>query len=48
MGRKIKPTIYRFSIKNSNKIYDIGKVSILPIPMLASKNGKHRVGKNNF
>jgi hypothetical protein len=36
MARKIKPTIYRFSMENSNKIYEIGKVPILPIPMLAS------------
>jgi hypothetical protein len=37
MSRKIKPTINRFSVKNSNKIYEIGKVPILHIPMLASK-----------
>jgi hypothetical protein len=39
MARKIKPKIYGFSKKNSNKIYEIGKVPILPIPMLASKTG---------
>jgi hypothetical protein len=25
MARKIKPTIFWFSIKNSNKIFEIGK-----------------------
>jgi hypothetical protein len=39
MVRKIKPTFFRFSMKNSNKIYEIGKVPILPIPMLASETG---------
>jgi hypothetical protein len=33
MVRKIKPTFFRFSMKNSNKIYEIGKVLILPIPL---------------
>jgi hypothetical protein len=43
IARKIKPTIYRFSTKNSNKIYEIGKVPILPIPMLPSKTGFFQV-----
>jgi hypothetical protein len=48
MAGKIKPTIYRFNMKNSIKICEIGKVPILPIPMLASKTGSNRVGINNF
>jgi hypothetical protein len=38
IARKIKPTIFRFSKKNSNK--KLEKVPILLIPMLPSKNGE--------
>jgi hypothetical protein len=43
MARKIKPTLYRFSMKNLNKIYEIGKVPILPLKL-------DKIGwvKNNF
>jgi hypothetical protein len=44
MAGKVKPTIFRFSMKNSNKIYEIGKMPILPIPMLASQTEENRMG----
>jgi hypothetical protein len=31
-------------MKYSNKTYEIGKVPILPIPMLASKTGENEEG----
>jgi hypothetical protein len=41
IARKIKPTIFRFSMKNSNKNLEIGKRVdfALLIPMLPSKAG---------